>query len=219
MTPIRIAALCLIAAAALAQGQIDPAYESLSKAFDALRTYDYDGAISFFEKAAELAPDRADIRKNMGYTLLKTGDSETAREEFGAAMRLEPSDVHVALEYAFLCFEARDNAPARKAEARRIFARVRDSADADAALRETASQAFQNIDAPLAAGIARWQHVLATSPPTFSALHELANSPSSAMNSILRPRITRRRSGFCPRVNPFCSNSRGWRNPAAIPKA
>jgi len=91
-------------------------------------------------------------------------------------MRLEPSDLHLALEYAFLCFEARDNAPARKAEARRIFARVRDSAVSkdDAVSIATASQAFGNIDIPLAAGIARWQHVLATSPPTFSALYELA---------------------------------------------
>jgi tetratricopeptide (TPR) repeat protein len=87
-------------------------------------------------------------------------------------MRLEPSDPHLALEYAFLCFEARDNAPARKAEARRIFARVRDSGDA--ASKSTASQAFENIDGPLAAGIARWRQVLATSPPTFSALYELA---------------------------------------------
>jgi hypothetical protein len=103
---------------------------------------------------------------------LKTGDSEAAREQFGEAMRLEPSDLHLALEYAFLCFEARDNAPARKAEARRIFARIRDSDDA--VLSATASQAFRNIDAPLAAGIARWQQVLASSPPTFSALYELA---------------------------------------------
>ena len=87
-------------------------------------------------------------------------------------MGLEPSDLHLALEYAFLCFEARDTAPARKAEARRIFARVRESDDAD--LSATASQAFKNIDAPLEAGIARWQQVLANSPPTFSALYELA---------------------------------------------
>jgi tetratricopeptide (TPR) repeat protein len=87
-------------------------------------------------------------------------------------MRLAPSDLHLALEYAFLCFEARDNAPARKAEARRIFARIRDSGDP--ASSATALQAFQNIDAPLAAGIARWQQVLATSPPTFGALYELA---------------------------------------------
>jgi tetratricopeptide (TPR) repeat protein len=137
-----------------------------------LRTHDYDAAISLFEKAATLSPRRADIHKNLAYTLLKTGDSETAREQFGEAMRLDPSDLHLALEYAFLCFEAPDNAPARKAEARRIFARVRDTGDAVS--QATALQAFQNIDGPLAAGIARWQQVLANSTPTFSAHHELA---------------------------------------------
>jgi Tfp pilus assembly protein PilF len=137
-----------------------------------LRSRDYDTAISFFEQAAALSPDRADIRSNLAYTLLKTGDSEAAREQFGEAMRLEPADLHLALEYAFLCFEARDNAPARKAEARRLFARIRDSNDDISGA--TAAQAFKNIDAPLAAGIARWQHVLATSPPTFSAFFELA---------------------------------------------
>ncbi len=137
-----------------------------------MRLHDYDTAISFFEKAAALSPNRADIRKNLAYTLLKTGDSEAARRQFGEAMLLEPSDLHLALEYAFLCFEARDNAPARKAEARRIFARIRDSDDP--ASSATAAQAFKNIDAPLAAGIARWQQVLAASRPTFSALYELA---------------------------------------------
>ena len=81
-------------------------------------------------------------------------------------------DLHLALEYAFLCYEARDNASARKAEARRIFARIREADDPVSAA--TASKAFQNIDAPLAAAIARWQQVLATSPPTFSAHYELA---------------------------------------------
>jgi tetratricopeptide (TPR) repeat protein len=163
--------LVLIAAAALGQ-EPDPAYGTLTKAFDALRARDYDTATGFFEKAAALAPERADIRKNLAYTLLKTGDSDAARERFGQAMRLDPSDLHLALEYAFLCYEATDNAPARKAEARRIFDRIRTSPDP--ALSGTATTAFQNIDAPLAASIARWQQALATSPPTFSGLYELA---------------------------------------------
>lgn len=103
---------------------------------------------------------------------MKTGDSDGARAQFGEAMRLEPDDLHVALEYAFLCYEAREEPSARKAEARRIFDRIRHSSDPVS--RDTAEQAFQNIDQPLAAGIARWQQVLATSPPTFSALDELA---------------------------------------------
>ena len=133
---------------------------------------DYDTAISAFRDAVALAPSRTDIRKNLAYTLLKTGDSEAAREQFGEAMRLDPADSHVALEYAFLCFEATENAPARKAEARRIFARIRDTGDAET--KATAAQAFRNVDEPLAAGIARWQKALAASKPTFSAYYELA---------------------------------------------
>lgn len=151
----------------------DAAYEPLSKAFDALRTHDYDSAISYFRQAVQLSPVRSDIRKNLAYTLLKTGDSESARDQFGEAARIDPGDLHVALEYAFLCFEAHDEAPARKAEARRIFARVRDTSPDDT-IRATARQAFENIDRPLAESIARWQKVLAGTPPTFSALHELA---------------------------------------------
>jgi Tfp pilus assembly protein PilF len=161
----------LIALSAVAQTP-DPAYEPLTKAFEALRGRDYDSAIALFQKAAKVAADRADIRKNLAYTLLKTGETDLAREEFGEASRLEPGDFHVALEYAFLCFEARDEAPARRAEARRIFLRVRENGDPES--RATATAAFQNIDEPLAAGIARWQQVLASSAPTFSAHYELA---------------------------------------------
>jgi thioredoxin-like negative regulator of GroEL len=158
--------------AALPNPAGDPAYASLTQAFDALRVHDYDAAIALFQQASALSPERADIRKNLAYTLLKTGASDSARNQFGEAMRADPSDFHVALEYAFLCFEAKDDAPARKAEARRIFAAVRDKGDAES--RATAAAAFRNIDEPLSAGIARWQQVLATSPPTFSAFYSLA---------------------------------------------
>lgn len=161
-----------ILAALLAQGP-DPAWNALSRAFESLHDGDYDTAIAAFEKAAVLAPGRADIRKNLAYTLLKTGDSEASRVQFGEAVRLDPADQHVALEYAFLCYEAHDDAPARKAEARRIFLRIR-QAGADATLRATAEQAFQNIDLPLKTGIARWQQALAKSTPSFSAHYELA---------------------------------------------
>src|SRR5665213_1851067 len=169
---VKFAWLAMFAAIVYAQPP-DPAYEPLTKAFDALRARDYDSAIVQFEKAATLSPGRTDIRKNLAYTLLKTGDSDAARRQFGEAMRLDPSDRHVALEYAFLCYEARDEAPASKAEARRIFARVGDAAT-DETLRATAAQAFANIDEPLKSGIARWQRVLADSKPTFSAHYELA---------------------------------------------
>ncbi len=82
-------------------------------------------------------------------------------------MRLDPADQHVALEYAFLCYETK-----QQAEARRIFDRIRKTGEAP--LKDTAEQAFQNIDRPLATGIARWSKALEAAPNNFSAHQELA---------------------------------------------
>jgi Flp pilus assembly protein TadD len=141
----------------------DPAYRPLQQAYEALRQKNYDQAIFQFEQAVALAPNRADIRKDLAYTLLKTGETEAARDQFAEAMRLDPADQHVALEYAFLCYETK-----QQAIARRIFDRIRRTGDA------TAEQAFQNIDRPLAEGIARWRKALEISPDNFSAHQELA---------------------------------------------
>jgi Flp pilus assembly protein TadD len=141
----------------------DPAYQPLQQAYDALRLKNYDLAIAGFQKAILLAPNRAPIRKDLAYALLKVGENEAARDQFAEAMRLDPSDQHVALEYAFLCYETN-----QKVIARRIFDRIRKTGDA------TAEQAFQNIDKPLADGIARWRKALEMSPDNFSAHQELA---------------------------------------------
>jgi len=145
----------------------DPAYPFLAKAYQALRNRDYDAAIAGFRQAIAVAPDRAAIRKDLAYTLLKVGENEQAREQFGQAVKLDPGDTHVALEYAFLCYET-----GRPALARRIFDRIRKSGDA--ASRATAEKAFRNIDQPLAEGIARWKKVVAADPDNFSAHQELA---------------------------------------------
>jgi Flp pilus assembly protein TadD len=141
----------------------DPAYRPLQRAFDALRNRQYDEAVAAFRQSIELAPSRASVRKDLAYTLLKIGENEAARDQFAEAMRLDPADQHVALEYAFLCYETK-----LQAEARRIFDRIRKTGDS------TAEQAFQNIDQPLAEGIARWQKALEMSPDNFSGHQELA---------------------------------------------
>ncbi|MGA2877536.1 MAG: tetratricopeptide repeat protein [Bryobacteraceae bacterium] len=145
----------------------DAAYQPLERAYQALRDKKYDQAIAGFHRAIALAPDHASIHKDLAYTLLKVGENEAARDEFGEAMRLDLTDQHVALEYAFLCFETK-----QQALARRIFDRIRKTDDA--ALRETAERAFQNIDQPLVLGIARWQKALEVEPGNFSAHQELA---------------------------------------------
>lgn len=151
-------------ACALATAQVrDPAYDPLASAYAALRNKQYDEAISFFLKGVAAAPRRSSIRKDLAYTYLKIGESEAARDQFGEAVRLDPSDAHIAMEYAFLCYETK-----QEAEARRIFDRIRKSGN------PTATQAFENIDRPLREGIDRWRKALAMGADNFSTHFELA---------------------------------------------
>ena len=154
--------LTLALASGIAQNP-DPGYGPLEQAYAALREKNYDQAIAGFRQAIALAPSRASIRKDLAYALLKVGENQEARDQFAEAMRLDSSDQHVALEYAFLCFETK-----QQAIARHIFDRIRKTGDA------IAEQAFQNIDRPLAEGIARWKKALEISPDNFSAHQELA---------------------------------------------
>jgi Flp pilus assembly protein TadD len=131
--------------------------------YQALRARQYDVAVAEFEKAIAEQPARANLRKDLAYTLLKIGENESARDQFGEAMRLDPLDQQAALEFGFLCYETN-----RRPEARRVFDRVRRLGNA------TAEQAFQNIDRPLAEGIARWRRAVELTPDSFSAHEELA---------------------------------------------
>src|SRR5262245_37761913 len=116
---MRLAFLVLLSALVVAQPP-DPAYEHLGRAYQLLRLKQYDESIVAFQRAVEVAPDRASIRKDLAYAYLKAGDTESARDEFAAAMRLDPADFHVALEYAYLCHETK-----MQAESRRVFDRIR----------------------------------------------------------------------------------------------
>jgi Tfp pilus assembly protein PilF len=154
----------LLAAGGLAFAQTpDPAYAPLARAYEALRARDYDSAISNFLKGIAAAPERASIRKDLAYAYLDVGENELARDQFAEAMALDPNDDHVAMEYAFLCYETK-----QQVQARRIFDRIRKTGDA------TAEQAFQNIDKPLAEGIERWLKAIELGADNFSSHFELA---------------------------------------------
>lgn len=142
--------------------------DTLTVAYDALKAKDYDRAIAAFLQAVEANPSRTDIRKDLAYTYLKIGEPEAARDQFGEAVRLDGNDTHAAMEYGFLCYESREDAVAWKTEARRIFDDLRKRGVAGA------EQAFQNIDKPLAEGIARWTRALEFDTGSFSAHQELA---------------------------------------------
>ncbi len=160
----RLAAVLLVCALLPALGQ---APAPAQRAYDALRVRDYDTAVAAFQEAIAANPVHAALRKDLAYTYLKIGETEAARDQFAEAMRLDPADEHIALEYAFLCFETR-----KPAEARRVFERLSKSGSSDT--RARAQEAFDNIDRPLAAGIARWSSVVARTPRDFSAQVELA---------------------------------------------
>ncbi|MEO8592658.1 MAG: tetratricopeptide repeat protein [Candidatus Solibacter sp.] len=157
-------AIALIAVVArLALAQPGPAYLPLERAYTALRAADYDSAIPAFLAAIAAAPERAAPHKDLAYTYLKIGEPELARDQFRAAMRLDPHDIAAALEYAFLCYETK-----QQAEARRIFDRLRKTGNA------TAEQAFHNIDDPLASGMERWLKAIDLGADNFSGHFELA---------------------------------------------
>src|ERR1017187_5871450 len=133
------------------------------RAYAALRARDYDVAVPAFLAAIQAAPTRAGLRQDLAYTLLKIGEPTAARAQFREAMPLDPADDPPALEYAFLCYETK-----QQAEARRVFDRLRRTGNS------TAEQAFHNIDDPLAAGIARWQKAIQLGADHFSDHFELA---------------------------------------------
>ncbi len=153
-------------------GQSPPGQKELTKAYEALQKKDYDLAIEFFEKGIVLQPANVGIHMDLAYTFLKTGDNPAARDEFAAALNLNPSDENAALEFAFLAFETK-----QPIEARRMFDKLRKGGTAST--QQTAEQAFQNIDKPLGLGIARWSQAIAGSAKPnevnmFSAHWELA---------------------------------------------
>ncbi|MBV8895161.1 MAG: tetratricopeptide repeat protein [Acidobacteriaceae bacterium] len=163
---IFIGALCASCAWARTAGS-----EELTRGYQALAKKDYDTAIDLFRKAIEQQPQNAAVHKDLAYTLLKTGENAEARDEFSAAAKLNPQDEAALLEYAFLAYETK-----QPIQARRTFDRLR--REGNPATRATAEQAFQNIDRPLAEGIARWKEALARADhpddlPMFSAHWEL----------------------------------------------
>jgi tetratricopeptide (TPR) repeat protein len=160
----------LVPAACVAQTPADQA--AANRAYEALRAKDYDSAIASFKQAIDQgneAPQRAGLRKDLAYTLLKTGETEAARDQFAEAIRIDPKDDQASLEYAFLCYETR-----QPALARRIFDRLRKAPDAAADVKKTAAEAFENVDRPLREGIERWSQALQLAPDNFSAQEELA---------------------------------------------
>jgi tetratricopeptide (TPR) repeat protein len=171
MYAVRLCTVALLVAGSLRAQTA--AEQDLAAAYKLLLQKDYDSAITAFDRALAVQPKKAAIHKVLAYTLLKAGQNAEARDQFEKALLLNPHDDTAALEYAFLCYDTR-----KPIEARRTFDRLR-THGLTGSTRASAQKAFENIDAPLRDGIARWQHALAIlpnplAPTTYSAHWELA---------------------------------------------
>ncbi len=136
-------------------------------AYIALRAGDLDRAVALFRQAIAARPDAANLHKDFAYALLKTGEREQARDQFAAALRIDPNDELSALEYGFLCYETK-----KPVEAHRIFLRWKELGSQET--RAKAAAAFESIDRPLREGIERWKAAVAAAPDQWTAHEELA---------------------------------------------
>ena len=136
-------------------------------AYAALRAGNLDLAVEMFRQAIAARPDAANLRKDLAYTLLKTGEREQARDQFAEALRIDAKDEQSSLEFGFLCYETK-----RPIEARRIFLRWKSLGSERTS--KTAAAAFENIDRPLREGIERWKAAVAAAPDQWTAHEELA---------------------------------------------
>ena len=145
----------------------DAAHTLLDQAYAALAEKDFEAAIHLLRNAVDAAPNRASIRKELGYAYLKIGEADWAREMFEQVTRLDPADGQALLELAFLNYET-----GRHARALELFKSIKDSADSD--WRGTAQNAFNRIDQELREAIDRWSEAVRLDPANWSAQLELA---------------------------------------------
>ncbi len=69
-----------------------PVYSGLNEAFLALGRLD--SALHYVNEARQLAPDNSDVRSQLGYLHLQSGDMEQARVHLDSALQLDDRNVH-----------------------------------------------------------------------------------------------------------------------------
>ena len=167
----------------------------LDRAYAALRERRYDDAITAFLEASQAAPKRAAIRKDLAYTYLKAGETILARDQFAEAVKLDPDDIHVALEYGFLCATR----PVSPSKARRIFDRLRQAGNPPP--RRPSKISTGPCGRGSSGGRARSHGRPGISPTTRNS----PAWPSSATNSPSPPSTTRRPASSAPTFATCCS--------------
>ena len=79
-------------------GEDDLEHSTVTQGKSALQEEDWEGAITFFEKALESLSGSADVHNFLGYAYRKSGNLDKALENYGLALDINP-DHKGALEY------------------------------------------------------------------------------------------------------------------------
>lgn len=157
---------CPLPAQAPAQ---DPLHPILSQAYEDLRRKEYDRAVEKFRRVLEMDPTRIMLYRELGYALVKMGETEKAIEAFEAYGRSKPDDFHNILELGYLYYQTKN--PEKALE---LFGRARQAPDQKLAAQ--AQQAYQAAEQPMLADIARWSKALEATPANDDAREALAEA-------------------------------------------
>ena len=68
------------------------AYEAFTRGHELLRSRDFHPAAIALERARRLEPDKASVREALGRAYMGCGEFDRARQEFAAAVELDPTD-------------------------------------------------------------------------------------------------------------------------------
>ncbi len=168
---IRSAAVLVLGASLWAQAPdtspSDPAYPFLERGYRALKAHELEDAVEAFRQAAQAAPGRVQIRKELAYTYIKMGKPEKAVREFETIRRLAPGDLENALSLAFLYSETR-----REDRALDLLELAAQSPNPDT--RRTATETLAGMRRDLETQIRRWERAVKLEPGNASARLELA---------------------------------------------
>jgi tetratricopeptide (TPR) repeat protein len=140
--------------------------ESLNVAYQALQQGRLIDARAAFEEALQSSELPATVRLDYAYLLLRMGETELGRDQLQQVLEERPGDERLALEYAYLAYET-----GRRAKAFELFLRLRQAKDE--AIRKSAAETFERLDAGLQAAIARWREAAERNPESYSVHEEL----------------------------------------------
>jgi Flp pilus assembly protein TadD len=139
----------------------------LTQAYEALKRKDLEAAVAGFRLALEMDASRVRVHRDLGYALLRMGETEQAVSAFETYERVHPGDAGNQLELAYLYVQVK-----QEDRALALFRKLAEASDA--ALAAQARGALENLEGPMLADIARWRSEVQAAPDNPDTRESLA---------------------------------------------